>query len=588
MAEVSVAILGAGPAGLAAAHELTRKGVRTLLVERNRQEGGIARTEVYRDFCFDLGGHRFFTKIDRIQRLWEELLGGDLISVARLSRIYFRGRFFNYPLSPLNTVLNLGPIESARILLSYLRVKLRPSREEKTFEQWVSNRFGRRLYEVFFKTYTEKVWGIPCSEIQADWAAQRIQGLSLVAAVANAVFGRRGAKSLIDRFDYPVRGPGMMCRRLREAIEAGGGEFRFATEVAGLEHRGGRVRSVFLKRGPEREAVAVDHLISTIPLHRLVELLVPPAPPDVLQAARRLTYRAFMMVGLIVHRRHLFDDQWIYIHSPEVQVGRIQNFKNWSAAMVPDPERTGIGMEYFCSEGDALWSLPDPEIRALAIRELAQLGLADPDAVEDGFVIRQPSAYPIYDEGYRERVERLRKFLGGLANVEPAGRAGLHRYNNMDHSMYTGILAAENVLGARHNVWRVNEEKAFLEEIKKSELTPDLAQTVLVRSIARMDKLALAVAVGIVAGLAAFGATLALVLKGGDVIGPNLELLSQYFWGYTVTVEGAFLALGYGLAAGAVSGWLLAYLRNLILGFYVWRGRKRAGALTIMDFLDQL
>jgi len=601
MRDKSVVILGAGPGGLAAAHALTRHGIRPTVVEKGSQPGGIARTEVYKGFCFDLGGHRFYTKIEPIERLWREMLGDDLIRVRRLSRIYYRNRFFNYPLSFSNALTNLGLVESVLILGSYLRARIRPSAEETTFEQWVSNRFGRRLYRTFFKTYTEKVWGISCHEIQADWAAQRIRGLSLMAAVANALFGRRGVKSLIDEFLYPRKGPGMMWERFQEVIRANGGEVRLDTEAVRLHHENGRVKSVVLRkavrRGPggaggddpgEEEELPLDHLISSVPLPLLVTLLSPEPPAEILEAARGFTYRAFVIVGLIIDRSDLFDDQWIYIHSPDVMVGRIQNFRNWSAAMVPEAGCTGIGMEYFCTAGDAFWRQDNRALIELASRELAALGLAGSDSVRDGFVVRQPVAYPVYDAGYKDRIEVIRGYLKSMANLDTIGRAGLHRYNNMDHSMYTGVLAAENALGAGHDVWRVNEEEDYLEEDRKAREPEVVPEAVLVRAFARMDKLALAVSVGAVAGLVMFLATLWLVIKGGEAVGPNLQLISQYLVGYTVSIKGAFVAFGYCFFWGFLFGWLLAYLRNLFLALYVFRVRRKAETLTMLDFFDSM
>jgi protoporphyrinogen oxidase len=583
-----VVVLGAGPGGLAAAHALTRHGLRPLVIEKGKLPGGIARTEEYQGYCFDLGGHRFFTKIEAVDRIWRKMLGPDLIKVRRLSRIYYKERFFHYPLAFKNALLNLGVIESTRILLSYLRSRIRPYPEETTFEQWVSNRFGERLYRTFFKTYTEKVWGIPCHELQADWAAQRIKGLSLAAAVANALFGRQKAKSLIDEFDYPRKGPGMMWNRFQEVIEAVGGTVRMETEAVRLRHEHGRLTHVVLQDGAQEETLAVDQLISSIPVTRLVQLLDPAPPAEVLETARKFSYRSFLIVGLIVDRPHLFEDQWIYIHSPDVLVGRIQNFRNWSAAMVPDPDRTGIGMEYFCTAGDAFWKRPDEELIALAGQELARLGLAREEEVRDGFVVRQPFAYPVYDAGYQDRLAILRNYLATFENMQTIGRAGMHRYNNMDHSMYTGMLAAENVMGATHDIWQVNAEEEYLEEDWKPAVAPELAAQVLRRTFARMDKLALATAIGSVAGLMAFLATLWLVVKGGESVGANLQLLGEYFVGYTVTVQGAFIALAYSFGWGFLLGWLFAYLRNLLVAYHAYRLRRKVETLSVLDFIDQI
>lgn len=574
-----VVVIGAGPAGLSAAHRLVSRGRGALLLERAGQVGGIARTETYKGYAFDIGGHRFFSKNEEVERLWKDMLGDGLIRVVRTSRIYYKGRFFDYPLKPVNALANLGLAESALIGLSYLRAQLRRNAREDTFAQWVSNRFGDRLYRTFFKSYTEKVWGIPCDEILAAWAAQRIQGLSLSSAVANALFGVRKAKSLIEAFDYPVKGPGMMWARFQGAIEAAGGEVRLQSEVTRLLlDRGRIVGGVCREEGKERDFPA-DHLISSIPLSALVGLLDPEPPPEVLEAARRLSYRAFLIVVLIVNRRSVFPDQWIYVHGSGIQVGRIQNFKNWSAAMVPDPEKTSLGMEYFCNEGDALWRMPDGDLQGLAASELAELGLGLPEEVLDSYVVRQPKAYPVYNQGYEESLKTLRSFLGTIDNLQTVGRNGMHRYNNMDHSMITGMLAAENVLGSRHDLWSVNEEQAYLEEDPARE-------ALLAPAFARMDKLAFAVSLGTASGLVLLLATLWLVVKGGEVVGPNLRLLENYFFGYTVTVKGAFLAFGCAFAYGFLFGWLLAYLRNLILAFYLYMAKRKAEMLSLRDFFE--
>lgn len=459
-----VVVIGAGPAGLTAAYELVQHDVLPLVLEQGARVGGLARTEVYQGYRFDIGGHRFYTQVDEIARLWREMLGEDFIQVPRLSRIFYRGRFFNYPIELFNALSNLGLVESALTLLSYLRAKLFPYPREDTFEEWVSNRFGRRLFRTFFKTYTEKVWGVPCDVIQADWAAQRIRGLSLASAVSDALFRNGGAKTLIKTFDYPARGPGMMWEAFARAIERAGGRIELGWRVTRVAHAQGRVISITAQRDDATREIAGAQFIATMPLTELVHAFDPPAPREVIHAATHLHYRAFILVALIVNRAHLFPDNWIYIHSPDVRVGRIQNFKNWSAAMVPDTRKTSLGMEYFCDEGDALWNLDDTELIALASHELQVLGLARASEVEDGMVIRQPKAYPVYDTGYRERLQVIRDFLATFENLQTIGRNGMHRYNNQDHSMLTGLFAARNVLGGSYDVWSVNTERSYYED----------------------------------------------------------------------------------------------------------------------------
>ncbi len=330
-----VVVIGAGPAGLSAAYDLVRCGIQPILFEKSGTVGGIARTENYNGYHFDIGGHRFFSKIEYINRLWQKMLGENLLNVQRMSRIYYKGRFFNYPLVPSNALANLGPLESVLILMSYLRAQLRPNKEESTFEQWVSNRFGSRLYRTFFKTYTEKVWGIACNQIRADWAAQRIKGLSLMAALSNAILRTQKARTLVNQFLYPLKGPGMMWKSFQQAIEAGGGQIHFDSEVLQIGSENGRVVSVSCSQNGQLFDIPADHVISSMSIDRLVRAFHPSVPSEVADAADSLSYRAFLIVNLIVRRRELFKDQWIYVHSPEVLVGRIQNFKNWSAPCPP-------------------------------------------------------------------------------------------------------------------------------------------------------------------------------------------------------------------------------------------------------------
>ena len=462
-----VVIIGAGPAGLAAAYELTKHGRRPVVVEALPRVGGLARTEEYKGFAFDLGGHRFFTKAGEVEEMWHEILGADFLQRPRLSRIYYRRRFFDYPLKPLNAFAGLGLLQSVLIFLSYLRWKAFPYPQEQTFEEWVTNRFGRRLFLMFFKAYTEKVWGISCSTLRAEWAAQRIKGLSLKTAVLSMfVAPTTRIKSLVTEFHYPRRGPGMMWDAVTDAVQRRGGTVRLNAPVLRVARTGNRIDHIEIAGSDGTERIAAAQFISSMAVTDLVRKLTPSPPAEVLDAAGQLTYRDFLTVCLIVNRPHVFPDNWIYIHDPEVKVGRIQNFKNWSPAMVPDPAKTGLGLEYFCSEGDALWTMADADLIELGTRELERTGLVRRGDVEDGCVIRVPKAYPVYDERYREHLDVIRKFLDSLENLQTVGRNGLHRYNNQDHAMLTGMLAVRNiVLNQQHDLWNVNTDQEYLEEI---------------------------------------------------------------------------------------------------------------------------
>ncbi len=464
-------IIGAGPAGLTSAHELVKHSIKPIVLEQADRVGGISRTETYKGYRFDIGGHRFYTKVGEIQQIWIEILGNNFLKVPRLSRIYYNGKFFNYPLELTNALSNLGIINSLLMLFSYLQVKIKPHPVEENFEEWVCNRFGKRLYATFFKSYTEKVWGISCTEIRADWAAQRIQGMSLKRAVLNSLFKNNETKSLIKEFYYPEFGPGMMWEKCQEIVNSKGGEVHLNTTVDKIYHQDYQIQKITVQQENKTFYLQADQFISSMPVTALVLRLDPPAPTAVLQAARSLKYRDFLIVSLIIDEVDLFPDNWIYIHSPEFKVGRIQNFKNWSPAMVPDSSKTCLGMEYFCSEGDELWSMSDSELIAIASKEIVDLSLlSDIRKIEDATVIRQLKAYPVYDEEYRQQLQVIQDYLQGFKNLQTIGRNGMHRYNNQDHSMLTGLLAAKNILGENHNLWDVNTERSYHEEFTKKDL----------------------------------------------------------------------------------------------------------------------
>jgi protoporphyrinogen oxidase len=469
-----VVIIGAGPAGLTAAYELTQHGASVVILEQDDQVGGLARTVHYKGFRFDIGGHRFFTKVAPVERLWRMILGKDFLRRPRLSRIYYRGRFFDYPLKPLNALRNLGLWTSVTVMASCLWIKLRPIKPEVSFADWVSNRFGRRLFHIFFETYTEKVWGMPCHSIGAQWAAQRIKGLSLKTAVISmlcpAWIKKDGEiKSLIEDFEYPRLGPGMMWDAFRDRIEEAGAQLKLNSRIVKLIHDGERITDVEFERDGARFTQPASHVISTMPVRHLVKSLSPEVPKPVVAAAERLKYRDFLTVALIIDQPDVFPDNWIYVHDERVQVGRVQNFKNWSPDMVPDPRLTCLGMEYFCFAGDGLWNSSDADLIALATRELEAIGLVAPGLVRDGAVVRAPKAYPVYDEGFEGALEEIKAHLARFDNLQMVGRNGMHKYNNQDHSMLTAILAVRNLFGERNDLWAVNADEEYHEEHASSE-----------------------------------------------------------------------------------------------------------------------
>jgi protoporphyrinogen oxidase len=461
-------VLGAGPAGLTAGYLLAKEGLPVVVLEAHEKVGGLAMTEERDGYRFDLGGHRFFTKSKEVDDLWHEVLDDEFLLRPRMSRIYWNQRFLDYPLRGPDVIRKLGPVELTRALGSYLLAAVKPKGNEESLEEWVSNRFGKRLYELFFKSYTEKVWGVPCTELRAEWAAQRIKGLSFFSAAKAAFFGNRGnkVKSLISEFHYPRYGPGQMWEAMTSEIRRLGGEVRTETPVERLVVENGRV--VGVEAGGE--TIETGQVISSLPLRATVEMTRPLAPAAVRDAARGLRYRDFLTVALVLDGDDLFPDNWIYIHEPDVRVGRIQNYRSWSPWMVPDQSKACVGLEYFCFEGDELWNMSDDELVELASRELEQLGLASRSKVERGYAVRVPKAYPMYDKDYEERVAAIRGWLETIPNLQQVGRNGLHRYNNSDHSMLTAMRAVENLVrGTSYDLWAVNAESVYHEEDVKEE-----------------------------------------------------------------------------------------------------------------------
>lgn len=459
-----VQIWGAGPAGLSASHELLNYGLRSHVLEASSAIGGLSRTETYKNFRFDIGGHRFYTRVALVENLWREILGPEFLVRPRLSRIYYDKRFFQYPLDPLDTLTGLGLWESARCLISYLWARLQPPRPERNLEDWLVARFGRRLYRKFFQTYTEKVWGIPCAEIEPEWAAQRIRGLSIASLIKETLRrqlgGKTRLKTLIEEFEYPRLGPGQMWEAVAESLTRNGSTVTCNAPVQAIHWEPGRILSV----DTPAASYTANHFLSSLPIRDWIRMLRPAPPASVLAAADAFAYRDFLTVALILDEPELFPDNWLYIHCPSVKVGRIQNYKNWSPDMVPDPAQSCLGMEYFCFEGDGLWTASDAELIDLAARELDAIGIASRARVRDGVVIRAPKAYPVYNATYKQALATVREFLTQVPNLQLIGRNGMHHYNNQDHSMLTGIFAARNIAGfPAYDLWKVNVEQEYVE-----------------------------------------------------------------------------------------------------------------------------
>ena len=466
-----VAIIGAGPAGLTAAYLLAKGNQEVVVFEKDPQYvGGISRTESYNGYHFDIGGHQFFSKSKEVEDFWTEILGDEMLERPRSSRIYYNNHFFSYPLVAFEALRKLGIFESALCVLSYLKAKAFPVKNPTNFEEWVTNQFGKRLFNIFFKTYTEKVWGIPCNEISADWAAQRIKGLSLSSAIFNALFKPnkkatdkdKVIKTLIDSFRYPKQGPGMMWEACAEKSKAMGVTLHMNCGVQKIEYTGSNWTVQTTSQG---HITGFDYVLSTAPMRELVANVLPAFPATVAANAAALGYRDFLTVVLICKDEDAFSDNWIYIHDPKVKVGRVQNFKSWSPYMVPDPTMACYGLEYFCFEGDGLWTSSNADLIALGKKEIEKIGLTKASAVVDGYVVRQPKAYPVYDQFYKARVDSVRDALANYPGLYLIGRNGMHKYNNQDHSMMTAMLAAKNIIAGKelYNLWDVNEDAEYHE-----------------------------------------------------------------------------------------------------------------------------
>ncbi|MFN3521619.1 MAG: NAD(P)/FAD-dependent oxidoreductase [Phenylobacterium sp.] len=471
---IETLVIGAGPAGLTTAYTLAKEGRGVIVLEQDpRYVGGISRTVDYKGFLFDIGGHRFFSKSKEIVDLWNEILPDDFIERPRLSRIYYRNKFYAYPLKAFEALANLGVFTSSLCMASFAWAKAFPVKAPKTFHQWVRNQFGEKLFSIFFKTYTEKVWGMGCDEISADWAAQRIKGLDLGSAIVDGLkrslgLNRKGggaaAKTLIESFRYPRRGPGMMWDACAAKVKALGGEVRMGRRVSALAFDAAtKVWTVTAVDEHGREEVfTADNVVSSAPIRELMAAITP--TPISLFHARDLKYRDFLTVVLIGKPQKELPDNWVYIHDPSVKVGRVQNFRSWSPEMIPDGVSTCLGLEYFCFEGDGLWASDDADLIDLAKAEIGKIGLMDPADVYDAAVVRQPKAYPVYDDAYAHNVDMIRLDLSlSFPGLHLVGRNGMHKYNNQDHAMMTGLLTALNIAAGEtlYDVWEVNEDAEY-------------------------------------------------------------------------------------------------------------------------------
>jgi len=468
-----ILIIGAGPAGLTAAWEAEKHGIKTIILESDKEIGGISRTVEKNGWRFDIGGHRFFTKVDEVYKIWDEILDKeDFLMRPRMSRIYYKNKFYDYPLKASNALFNLGIIEAIRCVLSYFYVRLNPPKNQDNFENWVAARFGWRLYNIFFKTYTEKVWGVDARTIGSDWASQRIKNLSLMKAILNAFQINKSGEiitTLIDKFKYPKYGPGMMWETAYRKLLDKNHKILLSSKVVSID-KNNNTYEVTIQSGEVFEA---KNILSSMPLAHLPKTINPEPNNNIIESGENLNFRDFLSVALVIDEEDAFPDNWIYIHDPGVKVGRVQNYGSWSPYMVKEG-KTCLGLEYFVNIGDELWTMDDKDLINLAIKELEKLSLINKDSTHEGYVVRMPKAYPVYDLDYSKNIEKIENWLSkDHKNIFPIGRNGMHRYNNQDHSMMTAVLSIRNIiLGEKNNIWKVNVEEDYHEEISSGRSAP--------------------------------------------------------------------------------------------------------------------
>lgn len=464
---MNIAVIGAGPAGMTAAYELSKqlgKKVTSLHVfEKSDRVGGLSRSIELWDQRVDLGPHRFFSHDTKINALWLEVVKDRYDIVDRQTRIYYKKRFFDYPIKAFNALQNLGIYEAVRCVLSYLLERMNPTRDTSSFEGWVTSRFGKRLYTIFFKTYSEKLWGIACNKLDSDFASQRIKKLSLFEAIKNALFQGKGNKhaTLVDQFAYPVGGTGSVYEAMQKQIQANGGVVRVDTGVERVITSGGTAHSLLLENG---EIGEYDHIISTMPISLLVERL-PEVPMPVLEQAKKLTFRNTILVYLRVDQTDLFSDQWLYIHESSVNVGRVTNFRNWLPSVYGESESSILCLEYWCYFEDDLWNQEERDLISMAGEEIVKTGLVKEGDVKAGHVVRLPRCYPVYFSGYRDIMKPVQTYLNSIGGLHVIGRYGAYKYNNQDHSILMGMRVSENILeSAGHDLWAINTDYEVYQE----------------------------------------------------------------------------------------------------------------------------
>jgi protoporphyrinogen oxidase len=471
-----VTIIGAGPAGLACAYYLTKnseKNIKDLeIYEATNNIGGISRTINKKGFRFDLGGHRFFTKNDEINKLFNEVVGKDVLKVKRYTPIYFRKKYFDYPIKISNVMKNLGPMTSARIIFDYIYIRIANfivPRKDKTFEDWVTNRFGKSLFNFFFKSYTEKLWGIPTNKIGAEFAAQRIKGMSIGVVIKNALIvnPKNRPKTLIDSFKYPKLGIGQFYEKMADQI--GKNKIVLNNKIEKINTKNNRVESIVIKTPQSTKTLKVDDLVSSMPITDLVNNLNPKAPKKVIDAANKLEYRATIFAVLLINKPHVSNFTWVYVHEPNATIGRFTEPKNWSKYLVKDPKKSSIVSEMWSFENEALWNKSDKELVSIAESDLVdKMGFVKQKDIIETIIIKEPKTYPTYKNGYEKHLKIVNDYLSKFKNLHLIGRYGTFRYNNMDHSIETGFLTAKNIIAGKkvYDITQVNSEAEYHEEKK--------------------------------------------------------------------------------------------------------------------------